>query len=314
MKFLIKVKYQPEKTIGTNTEFLTGPPPALSMVDHLAVMEMDGDTPTYKTGMQLFNIKENPKLDGFEEREKFEKLAEELIEKIGQRFQSSKKPSGSFWTPEKVMLKLDSSALAKVYDTENIDDALLFLNILSGSFSLVSPSLQIAERTGDTFYLTTQDEAAKKAYDDDYGTKLKATTALGNMLEDEGTLPLVYISYLIPGVKGYTKNVKRPVIEQEFMDYIEGKSVKTGKKECSDNFYQWAKLWKSNRDELIGKAVVAKAISDNLLVKNSNKKYETKYGTELGSNLEEVYRKLNKPENQNEFEEISGQINTMLNN
>lgn len=314
MKFLIKVKYKPEEKVGTHTEFLTGPPPVVNMVDHLHVVEIDNNKPVFKTGMQFFNIVENPKLRDSVEKDKFEKLAQTLIDRLKERYKGSVEPSSSFWTTDRITFKIDSSALAKVYDTDDIDDSLLFLNILGGGFSLISPSLEIAQRTGDRFYLATEEESAKQQYEEDYGDKLKAMTSLGNILEDEGTLPLVYISYLIPGVKGFTKNVKRAVIEQEFMDYIEGKSVKTGKKQCSNNFYQLAKQWKSNREELIGKAIVGKAISDNIITKNQNKRYETKYGTELGSNIEEAYMKLNKPENQNEFEEIFGQINTILNN
>ncbi len=97
------------------------------------------------------------------------------------------------------------------------------------------------------------------------------------------------------------------------MGFIEGKHVKTNKKECAKKFYDNYVEWKNNKEGVIAKAIVNAAYHFGELYLDEGKFKTSKRMTVLGSTLDESLKLLMKPEHQNEFIDIKKTVEEKLN-
>lgn len=317
MKFLIEAKYNPIEYNGAAIVFTSGKPPFINVNDQLIHHEYVQGKWTFRTGLQPRDISSNPVLTETEKKIYLE-TQERLLPKIKEAYGEESLASDNqvFWNPERTNLKITSDNLQFIYDTEDPDSAILYLNILGGGFPSVAPSKAISDRVrGYNFYLTTEDEAATKEVTDSFGNKAEAYDALTDLLVESGNDALVYISYLLTDLtKGYSKNTSRATIKRDFINYIENGVNGKDKKRSVNKFYELALQWKADKDTLIAKALIQAAIYHGKIKKSKEtKKYEYK-GIELGTTPKNIYDVFMKPANQADFDELITEVEKKLNN
>lgn len=319
MKFLIKTTYAEPEYISGAQAWGTGESPNFSLIEPLRdeIIDLEKNIIKFRTGFHDNDIISNQQLS-VEEREIYLKKATELREKIKEAYpESESNTNRAFWNEDRAKILLSNQTVSNVHDTEeDIEDAILFLNIIAGGFPSVSPNLEIAQRVGNKFYVTSEDEFVQKAYNEEYGSKRKAIGALNDFLEAKSNESLMWISYLLDdSVKGFTRQTSKETFEKTLMDFVEGKLSKTNKKGAAKKFMDLALLWKTDRETLIGKAVISAAINLNIIQKpksNEGKLVNMLSGTELGSTQEQAYTKLMKGEYQIEFKELKDKVNKEL--
>ena len=309
MIFYIKALQGEADHLKGSQIWLTGESPSRELNTSLFSDMVDENKVRFKTGLVAEDIESNYQFKTAEDKEIFTKAAEPLIERILKKYPTAKDGSNiHFWNPGRTELKLNSSTLDRMYDTEDIEDAILYLNILGGGYPSISPTIDLAHQNFNRFYLTTSEEYTQKVSQEKFGFKRKATAALDELLEKTGIDGLVWISYLTAHVnRGYGFSTSKETFEQIFMDYLEGNVAKVDKKFATENFYNLAQLWKKDKDQLIGKAVVSAGVYHGILYKPKGagtKIINSLTTNELGVNQEQTYDKLIKPEYQQEYKDI----------
>lgn len=317
MKFSIKSTYAQPEFIGEARIWGSGQSPYVNLNDQLSQTMVDSikGIIRFKTGLDIKDIDSNQHLNK-EEKEIYKETAKKLIEVILSTYpEASDNTNQSFWNSDRSLLKLDNFTESIVYDTDEPEGAILYLNIIAGGFPSVSPTLEIAQRNQNKFYLTSPEEFIKKVTQETYGDKRKAMAALNDLLENKGKEALVYISYLLTGKsKGWTMSTSEAKLEQEIMDFIEGKHSDINKKGAAKEFYNLYLQYKIDKDQVIGKAIIeaGKFFGTLQFPKGSKKLTNMITGTELGSNTEQAYKKLMKAENQKEFKELADIVKEKL--
>lgn len=317
MKFLIKVTENSPVFHGDATEWGTGQTPFINHTETMNPRKY-GSKIKFTTGLSETDIDTNRQLTS-EEKEIFkEKLKTDLptIEKYFPELRSKDNSTDeNFWNNDRTTFRITNNTFSSVFDTEqDPENALLYYAIIGGAFGGISPSKEIAERVGNKFYMTGEDEFTEDKYEEEYGAKRKAIGALDRLLEGTGIDSLLYMTYLTEDInKGFTRNTSKAVLEQALMEYIEGKLTKSGKKNAAKKFYDNYQLWKTDKETLIGKAIIAIAIHYQLIFFKDGKYITSFNNTVLESRQEESYKKLMKPENQAEFDEIRKAVEEKLN-
>lgn len=323
MKFLIKATENPIEFDGNGVVWGTGETPYINYSESMNSVKQ-GDKIKYKTGLKDIDIESNRQLTD-EEKSIYKEKLDTLLPKVFKFFPELKVKTGedeftindsdeTFWNTDRTNIKITNSTFSSVFDTDNPEDAILYLSVLGGGFGGVSPTIDIAERNGNKFYLTGEDEFTEQVYAEEYGDKRKAIGALNELIENKGIDPLLYISYLtVDSNKGFTKNTSKAVFEKVLMEYIEGKLNKTAKKEAAKNFYNNYKLWKADKETFIGKAILSAANHYQFIFFKDGKFITIFNNVILGSRIEDSYKILMKPENQAEFDLIRKSVEEKLN-
>lgn len=315
MKFLIKRKVSEASFIGDATLWTTGEPPYLNYGEQLRGVPVAEGKVKYYTGLLDEHIQENSLLTD-EEKEIFIEKAKEIRAKVIKTFPSCQDDTNSiFWNVDRTSIKLNNENIDGIYDTDNIDNAIIYLNILGGGFPSIAPTYEISVRTGTPFYVTSEDAFTQKKYDEEFGFKRKAIAALDELLEKSGIDPLMYISYLTSGLnRGFTRHTSKETYEKILMEYIEGKLQNIDKKKAAENFYLLFKEWKTNPDAVIGRAIISAANYFGIIQIGKDRKLQyASTGLDLGINITEAYDKLMKPEYNDEFDKIRNSVNEFLN-
>jgi len=316
MKFLIKAIHSTVQHEGGSQVFGTGESPFVNVTEDLLAIPISKDKVKFTTGLSEQDILSNNALTD-EEKQVFVKVAESAREKVKNAYgEHAIDPTNeTFWADNRAALRITNTTFSNVYDDENVEDLIFRMQVIGGGFGSIAPTLEIAERTGKKFYLTGEDEFTEKNYEEDYGVKRKAVAALDTLLEQKGIDALLYLTWnTIDSNNGFTKNTSKLVFEKTLMEFIEGKHVKTGKKDCAKKFYDNFVEWKNNKEGVIGKAIVKAAYHFGELYLDDGKFKTAKRMTMLGSNLDESLKILLKPEHTNEFIDIKKAVEEKLNN
>lgn len=321
MKFLIKGIDNPIEYDGNAVKWGTGETPFVDYSIEMHGRKTANNKIKFRTGLNKVDILSNKELTDDEKNIYLEKL-DTFLPKILKAFPELKIKDSEdvadddevFWNTDRNTLRIKNSTFSDVFDTDaNSEDLLLYFAIVGGSFANISPTLDIAERNGNSYYLTDENEFTEKIYEEEYGDKRKAIAALDSLLESKGIDPLLYISYLtVPENKGFTRNTSKAVFEKALMEYIEGKNTKTAKKEAAKNFIKHYKLFKADKEAFIGKAILSAAHHYQLIYEKDKKYITSVNGTVLGTTLETSYSILMKPENAEEFQTIRDKVNEKL--
>lgn len=314
MKFLIKRKYAPAEFNGSAQVYTTGQPGKINHSQSMIGVQVDENKIDYKTGFKDEDILSNPLFDD-DEREIYLEKAKQLRDVIKKRHPYAEdSTNNTFWNQDRTTLKIDESRISLIHDTDtNIEDAILLLNILGGGYTTVSPTLENSDRTGNVFYLTSEDEFVEKVYGEEFGVKRKAIAALDELLEGKGKNNLIYLTYLTGGLnKGYTMTSSPAILEKAIMEFIEGKNDKYDKKSAAESFLKTYKEWKADKDTLIGKAIVEAAYYHGVLGYKDQKIVYLPLGLDLGRSTKDAYKYLIKPENNQVFDEIRNKVNDIL--
>lgn len=316
MKFLIKAIHSPTQFEGGNIVYGSGESPFVSNTEDLYSVPISKDKVRFRTGLNEEDILANTMLLD-EEKEVYVKVAENAKERVIKAFgkEAIDPTNETFWSGERAVLKITNTTFSNIFDDENVEDLIFKMQIIGGGYTSVAPTLEIAERTGKKFYLTGENEFTEKNYEEEFGVKRKAIAALDTLLEQKGIDALLYLTWNTVGSNnGFTKNTSKQVFEKTLMEFIEGKHVKTGKKDYAKKFYDNYVEWKNNKEGVIAKAVINAAYHFGELYMDNGKFKTSKRMTQLGSTLEESLKILMKPEHQNEFVDIRKVVEDKLNN
>lgn len=316
MKFLIKSTQTQAQFEGGSQIYGTGPTPFIDNSEGLEAVPISLDKVRYITGLNEQDIKANTLLTD-DEKKVYIGVVEGAIEKVKKAYgEAALDPTNPiFWSGPRVTLKINNNTFSNVFDDDNVEDLIFKMQVIAGGYSLIAPTLEIAERSGKKFYLTSEDDFIENNYEEEYGVKRKAIAALNELLEGKGIDTLLYLTWnTVDSNNGFTKNTSKQVFEKVLMEFIEGKHVKSGKKECAKKFYDNYVEWKNNKEATIGKAVIKAAYHFGMLYQDEGKFKTSKRMTILGSTLEESLKILNKPEHQNEFIELRKSVEEKLNN
>ena len=318
MIFYIKTLQGEADHLKGNQVWLTGESPSMELNTTLFSEIVDENKVRFRTGLNLDDIDSNYQLKTEEDKDIFKTAAKPLIEKVLRKYKEAEQGTNQyFWNPTRTELKLNSFTLDRMYDTDDVEGAILYLNILGGGYPSISPTLELAYQNFNRFYVTTAEDFTERTSQEKFGLKRKATASLDLLLEKSGIDGLVWMSYLVSHVnRGYGFNTDKATFEQIFMDYLEGNVAKVDRKTASENFYNLSELWKKDKDQLIGKGVISAAVYHGILykpTKGANTKYiNSLTSNELGTNQEQVYQKLIKPEYQQEYKEIFDAVKSKL--
>lgn len=316
MKFLIKALHSPVNYEGGSQVYGSGESPFIDNTEDLLAIPVTKDKVKFVTGLTEQDILSNNGLTD-DEKKVYVKVAESAKEKVLRVYGENAVDSTNetFWSGPRVTLKITNSIFSNVFDDENVEDLIFKMQVIAGGYSSIAPTLEIAERTGKKFYLTGEDEFTEKNYKEEFGVKRKAIAALDEILEQKGIDALLYLTWnTLDKNNGFTKNTSKQVFETALMEFIEGKHVKSGKKDCAKRFYDNYVEWKNNKDGVIAKAIVNAAYHFGELYFDDGKFKTSKRMTMLGSTLEESLKILMKPEHQNEFIDIKKTVEEKLNN
>lgn len=325
MKFLIKATENAPEYNGNGIVWGTGEAPFTNYTESMNG-SMVGNTVKYKTGLKDIDIDSNRQLLQEEKEIYKEKLSTELprlfkffpqirIKGGGEEPDTINDTDATFWNTDRTSVRITNSTFSSVFDTDNPEDALFYFSVIGGAFGGISPTLEIAERNGNKYYLTGEDDFTEQVYEEEYGVKRKAIGALSELLESTGIDALLYITYLtgVDGTKGFTKNTSKGVFEKALMEFIEGKNSKTGKKAAAKTFYDNYKLWKADKETFIGRAILSAANHYQIIFFKDGKFITSANNTVLASRIEDSYKMLMKPDNQDEFEQIKDLVEEKLN-
>jgi len=316
MKFLIKSTHSPVQYEGGATVYGTGPSPFINSVEDLLAIPISKDKVRFVTGLSEEDIRSNVSLEE-EEKEVYIKLIEPATKKILKVYgkEALDFTNDTFWNPQRTTLKITNTIFSNVFDDENVEDLIFRMQVIGGGYTTIAPSLEIAQRTGKKFYLTGEDEFTEKNYEEEYGAKRKAIAALDELLESKGIDALLYLTWnTVDNNNGFTKNTSKQVFEKTLMEFIDGKHVKHGKKDCAKQFYNNYVEWKNNKEGVIAKAILNAAYHFGFIYLDDGKFKTSKRLTQLGSTLDESLKILMKSEHQNEFIELKKSVDEKLNN
>lgn len=316
MKFLIKAIHAPIQYEGSDVVYGSGESPFINSTEDLLAIPISKDKVKFITGLNKQDILSNNMLLD-EEKKVYIKVSEEAREKVISAYgEDAIDPTNdTFWSGDRATLRITNSIFSNVFDDDNIEDLIFKMQVIGGGYSSVAPTLTIAERTGKKFYLTDEDEFTEKNYEEEFGAKRKAIAALDTLLEQKGIDALLYLTWNTVGSNnGFTKNTSKQVFEKTLMEFIEGKHVKSGKKDCAKKFYDNYVEWKNNKEGVIAKAILNAAYHFGDIYLDEGKFKTSKRMTVLGSTLEESLKILMKPEHQNELVEIRKSVEEKLNN
>ena len=316
MKFLVKATHAPIQYEGGDVVYGTGPSPFINNEEDLYAIPISEGKVKFITGLDEQDVLSNIVLTD-DEKTVFKQLVEKAREKVEKTYgkEALDFTNRTFWNNQRTALKITNAIFSNVFDDENIEDLIFRMNVIGGGYTTIAPTLEIAERTGKKFYLTGEDEFTEKNYEEEYGAKRKAIAALDELLETKGTDALLYLTWNTTDKNnGFTKNTSKQVFEKTLMEFIEGKHVKSGKKECAKQFYNNYIEWKNNKEGVIAKAVFNAARHFGIIYMDEGTFKTSKKLTQLSSNPEDSLKILMKAEHQNEFIEIKKAVDEKLNN
>ncbi len=316
MKFLIKSTHPPVQFEGGATVYGTGPTPFINDTEDLVSVLVGKDKVKFRTGLDEQDIQSNMDLTD-EEKVVYRKLVDHARTQVERSYGQDALDftNQAFWNPERTTLKITNTTFSNVFDDTNVEDLIFKMGVIGGGYSIIAPTLEIAERVGKKFYLTSEDDFTEKNYEEEYGMKRKAIGALNDLLEAKGIDALLYLTWnTVDRNNGFTKNTSKQVFEKTLMEFIEGKHVKYAKKECAKQFYDNYVEWKNNKEASIAKAIFNAAYHFGMLYMDEGTFKTSKRLTQLASNPEESLKILMKSEHQNEFIEIRKAVEEKLNN
>lgn len=306
MKFIISAKSTPVEYDGNAVIFTTGKAPYTNHTDILFSRELKKGVFTYKTGLSPKDIENNDVLTDNDKNIFLEKQ-KVLLDIIHTEYNEEVLDPNNhlFWNDQRTTFKINDETLQTIFDTNDPDDAILYLNIISGGFSSIAPSEIYTEMYSFyKYFITTQEEEDERGIKDQYGSKVEAYSELMDLLTEAGNDALVYISYLLNDInKGWTKNTSRATLKTNFIRYIEEGNSGKDKKKAVDNFYKLALLWKSDKETLIAKANISAAIYFGVIRKTRDKMFVYK-DIQLGKTEAAIFNFLMKAANATEFDEI----------
>lgn len=186
-------------------------------------------------------------------------------------------------------------------------DEIIYHCIKAGGFAEVAPDYDTARTSNKVykFYLKKEDEESE--------AKIKGTMAIN---EAKGKLNAIYhedpslqfriAKVVLPAAKNYKPTTSPGLLYQELNDFIEGKTVKSGKRESAKQFL---KAVDTDRETLSINGVVNDAIYYNILTQEKNGYfYNKETDVRVGKNIKEIIEFLKSPINSSELENLTQRV------
>jgi hypothetical protein len=210
--------------------------------------------------------------------------------------------NNSFWSN----FYLDIKDNYRVLDFAVPKDELVFHAIKAGGFEEVAPTFEEAQNSPKLYkyYLKIAEEeaAVKTQY-----TKLirKAGGVLTDLAEKDHKKVFLLAKVLLSPNNEFKINTPVDVMYEKLDMFIEGKIVKTNKKDTASQFLAASKMTK---EDLTLNALAVDAIFYRILTDEAGNYYNRQTETRLGKNLKEIVEFLKNPINASELENIEARV------
>lgn len=310
MIFQIKSRNKELQWLQGSKVFMTGEPSFISNTSPMRYEMIDAEKniKQYRTGFQDGDINTNPEFNE-EQKEIYKEKAKKIREFVIGQFPQAEDNKSAFWNNYRTNLKLTTQLFSKLFNTETIEGAILYLSLIGGGFPNVSVTEDLAYENSNSYYLTTQEDFVAKEVKAKFGDKRKALVNLDALLEKKGLTDLVYFSYMIPALRknGFTFNTAKERLEESFMEFVEGDLNKIDKKKAAEDFTTLFTLYTNDKETFIAQAIIEAAIYFGILHKgkgNTTFYVNSLTSDQVGSNSKEIYAKLSRPEKAEELKEL----------
>lgn len=251
----------------------------------------------WATGLQESDIKLSPVLTSSEKELLLNKLPEYRSLITGKYGEGALDPENSiFWNNHRYLTIRNDNALA--YDDQNPDHMLLKLGIMTGAFPVVAPNYEAAQQNNMRYYIIEESVLEDNEFEDEYGTKIDAISALKELDKKGGQDGLLYMTWVTCDMtKGYTKKTTRSTLQKTLMDFIEGKHTEHGKRKCPKLFLDNYNRWKLDKDDFIIEAMVKAGLHFGEIYSRNGKFYLVASQAEIGLDIAQVIKNLKDPKN-----------------
>jgi hypothetical protein len=195
----------------------------------------------------------------------------------------------------------------KDLDLSKPQDEITYHCIKAGGFTEVAKDYDTAKNSSKIykFYLKKEDEETE--------SKIKSTILineakgkLNSIYHEDPSLQFRIAKVVLPAGKNYKPITSPGLIYQELNDYIEGKTVKSGKRDTAAKFL---KAVDTDRETLSITGVVNDAMYYNIITQEKNGHfYNKETDVRLGKNIKEIVEFLKSPINSSELENLTQRV------
>jgi hypothetical protein len=208
-----------------------------------------------------------------------------------------------FWATFELTIKNSRRDL----DLRQPKDEIVYHAIKAGGFDIVAPDFNTAKTSNKLykFYLKKEEEESENKIK---YTKVinKAKGILAEMYDSDPSLMFRIAKVALAAANNFKPTTAPGIIFEKLNDFIDGKVVKTNKRETATQFLAFAK---QDRETLTITGIVHDAIYYNMLIQEKdghyyNKETEARYG----KNIKEIVEFLKNPINSTELENITDRI------
>jgi hypothetical protein len=316
MQFLIKAITPPEVYDGSSIIYGTGPSPFINSVEELHTEPVGEGKLYYKTGLLEEDINSNPVLS-IEEKKIFLKSLDSAIKKIKSKYgDKSLDPTNDVFWKSRSRLTINSELFLKIYDTDNLEDLILYRQIVGGGFQSIAPNLDIAVQRGKSYYVTTSEEFAQITTEEGLGPKRKAYNILTELIEKQNVEELLWLSWTldIDQLKGVRRATSIHIFDEHFSQFIEGLYTKSiaGKKECATKFIQTHKEFKTDKESVILRGMFLAGYHFGKISMANGRYFLNDGELELGTTVESSIATLSKLENSLALSNFRDSVNDKL--
>jgi hypothetical protein len=214
--------------------------------------------------------------------------------------------NASFWNRR----KLEISDLGKIYDTsKDIENLVLYYNILGGGYPEIAPSYEAAKISGKKLYLTVYEDEAKRQVTKDR-VIWKAYAKLDELDESWSLDDCLYLLYALDNKKehGFTLSTPKDLILKHLKSFIDGENEDDKKKKPKE-FLDITTMMRTDPQYVKMKATFNAAVYFGYIVSDKDRTYKNKQtGFVYGSSDRAAIEKLLDPKNIDEFSYINSKI------
>lgn len=268
----------------------------------------------FSTGLALDKVEYYPWYSA-EEKEIVKDKIKELLPAIEKFYgKETLEPTNAFfWKDDRSvnLLTLKNESIDVFFDTEKYPaHALLYLSIMAGAFvDLVAPTKSWAQKHQVPHYMALEEESNAYEHENEI-TKSDAHAGLHDLRKNHGRDALLILAwcmqYETTGFAAYNYNTPEKTLITSHINFIEGKLAQRGrKKNAAKVFLEYYNKWlgQQTRPMTYIEAYVNAGQYFSFLLKR-DKKYTTIDGTELGNNVQDVVKELNKQKRIPELERL----------
>ena len=208
-------------------------------------------------------------------------------------------------------IKLELTKKTTFLDLNSPDDKLTYYIIKGGGYQGIAENYEAAISGSIPkrwYMIDANDYADLNAADD---KQIIKAYALLHDLDENKSFEDIFLVHkvLISADRGTTKNSPKGMLFKDLSSFVQGKLVKTNKKQTPKQFVDTVELLKKDKKKITITAYVKDAIHFNFLHLTEDNQFKNlQTGTKYGSSVDKIVSFLSNPANQSELENIKERV------